>query len=791
MKRIAGIFMAVLMLCLFLPAGAAAEEHAQPMAVAISVAEAHTLILLENGTVFAAGNNAKGQLDVEDWRDIVQIASSMDHTVGLKADGTLAAAGNNDYGQCDVESWRNIVSIACSSYQTVGVDAEGVVHTAGSKSAALEAVDGLSGVKDIVMTSGGCAALLKDGTVRGFGRRENLDPEEWRDITSISSGSMSLMGFREDGQVLWEGVSDRYLGYLKEEKSVIGYAECDTCVLFLLENGTVTGYGRDRYGMADVSDWTGVTDIAMGYYHSVGLRKDGTVLTASASDRFGACQIPDYLRPSQEALFAAYPRSDKKVIAVEGGGYHTLLLLEDGTVRAFGRNDYGQCDVEDWTDIVAVSGGWGCSVGLRADGTVVAVGENRDGQCNVESWKDITAISAGGDFTLGLDSAGVVHAVGGNRYGQVNIDGLSGVEEICAGYLFSVARMADGTFQTFGANDYDSRVLTGWKNVIRMAAGDFNTLGLHPDGTVIASGRSNNGQINVAALTGVCGIACGTYHCVYLHGDGTVTAMGKNEYGELNTENWKSVIAVSAGYFHTLGLFADGTVLATGGNEYGQCDVPKEFINLGDMASYSPNWHYVWDNYFYGEATDTGWPRGFVVWESTEGSTSYGVNKGGTLNINGWDGTVFSVNRDENGSVSFINVVRMKSGTGIENIAFFADGSCVHIDHTQDPPVRLVRENGVITRQKQSGSRWTTVDSLSPGDPGADGVPYAGFVMTADEQQSGRLHYGSYVIDVTDDAGNSFRLLDLQVDPEGSVTIAYGGHTWHYDVRMNRYTYQE
>ena len=76
----------------------------------------------------------------------------------MKADGTLAAAGNNDYGQCDVESWRNIVSIACSSYQTVGVDAEGVVHTAGSKSAALEAVDGLSGVKDIVMTSGGCAA---------------------------------------------------------------------------------------------------------------------------------------------------------------------------------------------------------------------------------------------------------------------------------------------------------------------------------------------------------------------------------------------------------------------------------------------------------------------------------------------------------------------------------------------------------------------------------------------------------------------------------------------------------
>ena len=791
MKRITGILIALMMICLLLPAGAAAEEQALPMAVGISVAEAHTLILLVNGRVLAAGNNANGQLDVEDWRGIVQIASSREHTVGLKADGTLTAAGSNEYGQCDVEDWRDIVSIACAPYQTVGLDAEGLVHIAGSRSGVLGALENLSGVKDVVIASGRCAALLTDGTVRGFGKWENLDPEKWQGITRIAGGSMSLMGFREDGEVLWEGVSDRYLGYLKAEMGVIDFADADTCVLFLLENGAVTSYGRDRNGMTEVGEWTGVIDIGTGYSHSVGLREDGTVLTACAEDRFGACQIPDYLRPSQEALWAAYPRSDKKVTAVEGGGYHTLLLLEDGTVRAFGRNDYGQCDVEDWTDIVAISGGWGSSIGLRADGTVVVAGDNRNGECNVESWKDIVAISAGGNFTLGLDSAGVVHATGGNRYGQIDVDGLSGVEEICAGYLFSVARMADGTFQTFGANDYDSRVLTGWSDVIRLAAGDFNTLGLHPDGTVIASGRSNNGQINVEPLTGIRDIACGTYHCVYLHEDGTVTAMGKNEYGELNTENWKNVVAVSAGYFHTLGLFADGTVLATGGNEYGQCDVPKEFLKLGDMATYSPEWHYVWENYFYGEASDTGWPRGFVVWESKEGSTSYGVNNGGLMNLNGWNGTVFSVNRDEKGGVSFINVIRMKNGEGIENIAFFADGSCVHIDHTQDPPVRLLRENNRIARQIQTNGKWRTLYYLTPEESGAESLPYASFVMTAEERQSGHLHYGSYVIDVTDDAGNAFRLLDLQVDAEGSVTITYEGHTWYYDVRTNRYSYQE
>ncbi len=44
---------------------------------------------------------------------------------------------------------------------------------------------------------------------------------------------------------------------------------------------------------------------------------------------------------------------------------------------------FGQCNVEDWTDIVAISAGSDHTVGLKSDGTVVAVGLNNDGQCLV------------------------------------------------------------------------------------------------------------------------------------------------------------------------------------------------------------------------------------------------------------------------------------------------------------------------------------------------------------------------------------------------------------------------
>ena len=85
------------------------------------------------------------------------------------------------------------------------------------------------------------------------------------------------------------------------------------------------------------------------------------------------------------------------IVAVSAESYHTVGLKSDGTVVAtkFSGKSYnylGQCDVSGWTDIVAVSAGYGHTVGLKSDGTVVATkytGMYRDGRCNVSDWTDI------------------------------------------------------------------------------------------------------------------------------------------------------------------------------------------------------------------------------------------------------------------------------------------------------------------------------------------------------------------------------------------------------------------
>jgi alpha-tubulin suppressor-like RCC1 family protein len=59
---------------------------------------------------------------------------------------------------------------------------------------------------------------------------------------------------------------------------------------------------------------------------------------------------------------------------VAAGFFHTVGLKSDGTMVAAGDNDYGQCNVGAWTDIIEIAAGYSHTVGLKADGTVLAAG---------------------------------------------------------------------------------------------------------------------------------------------------------------------------------------------------------------------------------------------------------------------------------------------------------------------------------------------------------------------------------------------------------------------------------
>jgi hypothetical protein len=216
---------------------------------------------------------------------------------------------------------------------------------------------------------------------------------------------------------------------------------------------------------------------------------------------------------------------------VASGGFHSLALLPDGSVRGWGDNSCGQLSVPPHaTGIIAVDAGLFHSIARAANGSVFAWGTDYAGLTNVPATlTNAVMISAGGFHNLTLKSDGTVTAWGENIYGQCDVP--------CSAY------QASG-----------------------VAAGGLHSLALRADGTIIAWGDNQAGQLDIPpGLTGVVALAAGFYHSLALITNGTVTAWGSNAEGQTSVPaGLTGVVAIAAGYTHSLALKSDGTITTWG-----------------------------------------------------------------------------------------------------------------------------------------------------------------------------------------------------------------------------------
>ena len=142
------------------------------------------------------------------------------------------------------------------------------------------------------------------------------------------------------------------------------------------------------------SDLENLVAVATGTHHSLALKEDGTIVAWGEND-FGRCDIPS-------------PNAD--FVAVAAGYYHSLGLKGGGTGLAWGRNDNGECNVPaPNADFIAAATGWMHNLGLRSDGAIVAWGDDLYSQCVVPAPNaDFVAIAAGADHSMGLKSDGSI-----------------------------------------------------------------------------------------------------------------------------------------------------------------------------------------------------------------------------------------------------------------------------------------------------------------------------------------------------------------------------------------------
>jgi alpha-tubulin suppressor-like RCC1 family protein len=270
--------------------------------------------------------------------------------------------------------------------------------------------------------------------------------------------------------------------------------------------------------------------------------------------------------------------------AIGAGTGHSLAVQTNGTVLAWGFNNYGQCQCNvptNLTGATAVAGNDFISLALITDGTVVAWGYPGPnfGYTNVpQNLSNVVAIAAQKFNVMALKSDGTV-VTWIPAYPLTNLPpGLTNVVAIATGVNHDLAVKSNGTVVAWGDNTWrQTNVPIGLSNVVAVAAGNAHSLALKSDGTVVAWG-SFTGTNVPSSLSDVIAISAYEDNCAALKSDGTMVTWGT---AQEVPDGLSNVVAIATGYLRYLALKSDGSLVTWGC--YGQIDVPGTSVTGGDI----------------------------------------------------------------------------------------------------------------------------------------------------------------------------------------------------------------
>ncbi len=340
------------------------------------------------------------------------------------------------------------------------------------------------------------------------------------------------------------------------------------------------------------------------------------------------------------------PAGLTNVVAIAGGGSHTVALKADGTVVAWGDSSYNKTTIPaGLTNVVAIAAGGDHTVALKADGTVVAWGDNTYGQRTIPAGRTTAVgVAAGGAHTVVIRLNGTLGqtitfgTLTAKTSGDVFVvsatasSGLSPTFSIVSGpatisgntiTLTGVGTVVVRASQA-GDSDYsaatpiDQSLTSLQPPIVTTApvartvvnAGSGFTLTVAATGaaplsyqwyqnnrviagatgasyTDLSAGDQDQGAYTVKITDGNNATARATgFVKVQLPGPSSVVAWGYNSFGQTTIPaGLTTVVAVAAGNSHTVALKADGTVVAWGSNGYGQTTIPAGLTTLVAVAA--------------------------------------------------------------------------------------------------------------------------------------------------------------------------------------------------------------
>lgn len=490
--------------------------------VTVSAGTYTSIALRKDGTVWSWGFNADGALGIGSASStsvtvptqtltptgIVGVSGGGTCSIAVRDDGTAWSWGDNQNGQLGIGS-------SGTTPVTTPVQVQGITA----------AVQAAASVANAI-------SVDRDGTVRVWGDNGNGQlgngtaavggiPAQMTNVTgvvSVAAGDGFSIVARTSGTVFgWGADGTAQLGiglaFSPNTSTAVQTVTLSTAVsvaagashtLALLSTGALWGWGsnaNDQVGDGTsggskaspvaVAIPAGVVAMSAGNLHSLAIHQDSStqVRTVWSWGENALGELGNGSSSTPIATPAAVPGLPGAV-GVAAGGRHSLAVLSDGSVWAWGGNSSGQLglgttdatphptptQVTGVTGAIAVAAGQQHSLALRSDGTLMAWGQGTSGELgngmkvqsstpvSVSGLTGVTAISAGNAFSLALGSNGTVWSWGDNSLGQlgttgltgsstpIQVFGLPGVTAISAGYDHAMALVGNQTVWLWGDN---------------------------------------------------------------------------------------------------------------------------------------------------------------------------------------------------------------------------------------------------------------------------------------------------------------------------------------------------
>jgi alpha-tubulin suppressor-like RCC1 family protein len=269
-------------------------------------------------------------------------------------------------------------------------------------------------------------ASVTVGPVLGWGNGQNgrtNNPAGLTNALALAAGYGHSAALKGDGTVMVWGFDQ--FGALQPPaglSNVVQLLAAEDYCLALLADGTVRAWGTGGLDATFVPDsFTNVVALSVSSFRKLALRRDGSIT--------GNFTIMD---AHFEALAAR-----RDFAAISAGYYHSLAVLTNGTVIAWGgQNQKGETNVPPGlSGVISVAAGFERSVALRRDGTVAAWGGFDPGQLTaISNLTEVSFITP--NFAVRRD--GTVASFSGT-YGQGWPDGLTGVLTLAEGANHTLA----------------------------------------------------------------------------------------------------------------------------------------------------------------------------------------------------------------------------------------------------------------------------------------------------------------------------------------------------------------